>query len=177
MRYVVFDLETERLAGEVGGWGYARAMGMAVGVSWSEGDGYRSWLGEGGVPGLVGYLGEFDLVVGFNHVGFDYEVLRGYGAHALASLNNLDILVEVARSAGKRVGLGSLAYGTLGCGKTGSGKESVAWVRAGRLDLVEAYCREDVRLTRDLYLFGRAHGSLVYRGAFGKLGQVRVSWK
>src|SRR5262249_934863 len=32
---VYFDLETQRTAGDVGGWGNKRAMGMSVGVTFS----------------------------------------------------------------------------------------------------------------------------------------------
>ena len=47
-------------------------------------------------------------------------------------------------------------------GKSADGLQSLAWVKEGRIDLVEAYCRRDVEILRDLYLHGRREGCLVY---------------
>jgi DEAD/DEAH box helicase domain-containing protein len=59
--------------------------------------------------------------------------------------------------------MGHLAQETLGVGKSADGLQSLEWVRQGRLDLVEAYCRKDVEILRDLYLHGRREGHLYYR--------------
>jgi len=61
-----------------------------------------------------------------------------------------------------RVGLGQLARDTLGTDKSADGLQSLEWVRQGRLDLVEEYCRHDVEILRDLYLHGRREGCLHY---------------
>ena len=47
--------------------------------------------------------------------------------------------------------------------KSADGLQSLEWVRQGRLDLVEQYCRRDVEILRDLYLHGRREGFLFYR--------------
>jgi DEAD/DEAH box helicase domain-containing protein len=59
--------------------------------------------------------------------------------------------------------MGHLAQETLGLGKSADGLQSLQWVREGRLDLVEEYCRKDVEILRDLYLHGRREGCLFYR--------------
>jgi DEAD/DEAH box helicase domain-containing protein len=56
-----------------------------------------------------------------------------------------------------------LAQETLGVGKSADGLQSLEWVKEGRFDLVEEYCRHDVEILRDLYLFGRREGYLLYR--------------
>jgi DEAD/DEAH box helicase domain-containing protein len=65
-------------------------------------------------------------------------------------------------------------------GKTGSGTESVEWWRSGdpvQRQRVIDYCRKDVELTRDLYLFGKAHGHVVIEDyKSGTRRQIPVSW-
>ena len=75
----------------------------------------------------------------------------------------LDLLDEVRKRLGFRLGMGHLAKETLGCDKSADGLQSLEWVRQGRLDLVEAYCRKDVEILRDLFLHGRREGCLYYR--------------
>jgi len=175
---VVFDLETLRSAADVGGWGNAHRMGVAVGVAWHLERGRVAVFGEDGVGGLVATLAAADLVVGFNVKRFDYRVLAGYtGVDHAAELPTLDLLEEVHRRIGFRVGLGHLALETLGQGKSADGLQSLAWVRQGRLDLVEAYCRRDVEVLRDLYLHGRREGFVCYRDrARDARLKIRVAW-
>ena len=39
----------------------------------------------------------------------------------------------------------------------------VEWFKAGEMDKLEAYCRHDVEITRDLFQYGLEHGHLIYR--------------
>jgi len=175
---VVFDLETLRSAAEVGGWGNAHRMGVAVGVAWHLERGKVAVFGEAGVGRLAATLAAADLVVGFNVKRFDYRVLAGYtGVDHAAELPTLDLLEDVHRRIGFRVGLGHLALETLGQGKSADGLQSLAWVRQGRLDLVEDYCRRDVEVLRDLYLHGRREGFVCYRDRKRDARlKIRVTW-
>ncbi|HWN45686.1 MAG TPA: ribonuclease H-like domain-containing protein, partial [Thermoanaerobaculia bacterium] len=119
---------------------------------------------EGEVRGLVEALRRATLVIGYNSRRFDYQVLTGYtGENYNRLLPTLDLLEDIARRIGFRVGMGHLAKETLGLGKSADGLQSLQWVREGRLDLVEEYCRKDVEILRDLYLHGRREGCLFYR--------------
>src|SRR2546422_7761054 len=90
-----FDLETQRSAEEVGGWDKISRMRMSVGVTYSTAQaGYRIY-GEGQVDGLIRDLQRADLIVGFNNLRFDYEVLHGYTALDLRQLPTLDLLVDL----------------------------------------------------------------------------------
>jgi DEAD/DEAH box helicase domain-containing protein len=103
-------------------------------------------------------------VIGFNIKRFDYKVLAGYtGEDYCRTLPTLDLLESVTSRLGFRVGMGHLAQETLGTAKSADGLQSLAWVKQGRLDLVEAYCRKDVEILRDLYLHGRREGCVFYR--------------
>ena len=68
---------------------------MSVGVTYSTGTGEYSIFSEKTVDGLVDQLRRADLVVGFNIVNFDYEVLMGYTVLDLPSqLLTLDLLAR-----------------------------------------------------------------------------------
>ncbi|MFT6562673.1 MAG: DEAD/DEAH box helicase domain-containing protein, partial [Limisphaerales bacterium] len=67
-----------RSADDVGGWGHIDKMGMSIGVTYSTGNGRYSIYAESEVNDLIEELQRADLVVGFNHIRFDYEVLHGY---------------------------------------------------------------------------------------------------
>lgn len=175
---VIFDVETKRAASEVGGWGNAHRMGVAVAVAcFLEENRFETYF-EDQVWELAAALRAAKLVVGFNVRGFDYKVLNGYtGEDYARTLRTFDLLEDVHRRLGKRIGLSHLCEETLGSEKSADGLQSLQWVKEGRLDLVEAYCRKDVELTRDLYLFGRREGYVLYRAkGGGKQKKLPVDW-
>ena len=175
-RIVFFDLETQKLAQEVGGWNNIRRMQLSVGVVHTEAHGFLTFTEET-VSDLINLLKNADLVVGFNHLRFDYEVLTAYTNENLRALPNLDILVDVEASLGFRLSLDHLAQFTLGKNKSGAGTDAVKWFREGRLDLLEQYCRDDVAITRDLYLFGLENGFLRYKRKGGRTDKIPVQWE
>jgi DEAD/DEAH box helicase domain-containing protein len=177
-RTVLFDIETLRSAADVGGWGNAHRMGVAVGVVCHLEEGRFEVFPETRVRGLCDALRAADLVIGFNIKRFDYQVLAGYtGEDYARCLPTLDLLEEVARRLGFRVGMGHLAQETLGLGKSADGLQSLEWVKQGRFDLVEQYCVRDVEILRDLYLHGRREGHLLYRDRKRDLRlKLRVDW-
>ncbi|HZF13287.1 MAG TPA: DEAD/DEAH box helicase [Thermoanaerobaculia bacterium] len=177
-RTVLFDLETLRSAADVGGWHNCHRMGIAMGVVCHLEEDRFEVFPESRVEALAATLCAADLVVGFNIRRFDYRVLAGYtGENYEQTLPTLDLLDEVRKRLGFRLGMGHLAKETLGCDKSADGLQSLEWVRQGRLDLVEAYCRKDVEILRDLFLHGRREGCLYYRrkGADAKL-RLPVEW-
>ena len=65
---VYFDLETQKSADEVGGWGKIRDMRMSVGVTYSTTRGGYRIYSEKQVDDLIEELRRADLVVGFNNL-------------------------------------------------------------------------------------------------------------
>jgi DEAD/DEAH box helicase domain-containing protein len=172
----VFDLETQRSFQEVGGRDQMRQLGMSVGVVYSfEDDRFRSFF-EGGVGDLVAALQAAELVVGYNIIGFDYEVLKGYRDLPLERLPTLDIMVDLHGKLGFRPKLDSVVQATLGVAKSADGLQALTWYREGRLDLIETYCTDDVRLTRDLYLFGKRNRYVLVSRYSGAPLKVDVDW-
>jgi DEAD/DEAH box helicase domain-containing protein len=173
---VVFDLETQRSFQDVGGRNQMRQLGMSLGVVYSFRDDRFTSYFENDVPALVQVLTGAELVVGFNLLGFDYEVLRGYRDITLDSPPTLDLMIDLQGKLGFRPKLDSVVQATLGVAKSADGLQALDWWREGRLDLIERYCTDDVRLTRDLYLFGRRNRHvLVSRFSGGPL-RVDVDW-
>ena len=174
---MLFDLETQRSAAEVGGWGNAHRMGVSTAVLCHLEDDRFEVYGEDRLPELVAALRDADLVIGFNVRRFDYRVLGGYtGADYNRLVPTLDLLEEVYRALGFRLRLDDLARETLGSGKSADGLQCLEWVREGRLDLVQAYCRRDVEVLRDLYLFGRREGYVLYRDRQERRVRLPVRW-
>ena len=128
-----FDLETQKSADEVGGWGNIREMRMSVGVTYSPAREEYKIYGEKQVENLLSDLQRADLVVGFNHLRFDYEVLHYYTVFDLTQLPTLDMLVELQKKLSHRVSLDAIATATLGVEKTAEGLQAIRWFREGRL--------------------------------------------
>ena len=173
---VVFDLETMRGAADVGGWNKAHLMGMSVGVVWDSHQNQFTSYFEQDVDALIEHLQAADLVIGFNIIGFDYSVLRGYSKLDFRQLNTLDILREIHSHLNYRVSLDSLAKATLDTPKSADGLQALKWFKEGRLDLIEKYCRQDVEVTRKLFYYGLENHYLLFdRKNQGRL-RVPLDW-
>lgn len=173
---VYFDLETQKSAEEVGGWHRIRDMRMSVGVTYSTARGGYRIYGEGEVNSLVEELCRADLVVGFNQLRFDYEVLHGYTILDLTQVPTLDLLVELQRILNHRLTLDAVASATLGTEKTADGLQALRWFREGRLLEIAEYCCYDVKITRMVHEFGRDRGQVFYNSRQGQRLSVPVQW-
>ncbi len=173
---VYFDLETQRSAEEVGGWDNISRMGMSVGVTYSTGRGGYQIYGEKQVDQLITELQRADLVVGFNNLRFDYEVLHGYTALDLRQLPTLDMLVELQNQLQHRLSLDAIATATFGVEKTAEGMQAIQWFKQGRLVDIAEYCCYDVKITRLIHEYGCQNRQLHYTNRFGKKLSVKVSW-
>ena len=175
-RYGVFDVETQRSAAEVGGWHRAERMGVSVAVLYDSGsDSYFTYR-ENEVSGLISHLKELDLVVGFNNKRFDNRVLSAYTTLDLGSLPTLDILEEVKNRLGYRLSLDSLAEHTLEVKKSGHGLLALKWYKEGRIDKIIEYCRKDVEITRDLFLYGIRNNCLLFQNKAGHTVRCPVNF-
>ena len=175
-RVLVFDLETLRSAYDVGGWENLKAMGMACGVVHDSFDNQYHVYEESQVSQLVEHLKKGDLIVGFNHIGFDYGVLAGYTAENLRTLPNFDILGDVVRLLGHRLKLNSLVTATLGETKSADGIQSLQWVKEGKMDLVREYCKKDVEVTKRLFEHGAKQRRVQYYDLDGNPVTLPVDW-
>ena len=174
---VYFDLETQKSADEVGGWDKISRMGMSVGVTFSTARGDYRVYGEKHVNDLLTDLQRADLVVGFNILRFDYEVLHHYTTFDLRQLPTLDMMVDLANTLQHRLSLDSIASATLGVEKTAAGMQAIQWFKEGRLLEIAEYCCYDVKLTKLIHEHGLRHRQLHYHNRFGKKLTVPVKWE
>ena len=107
---------------------------------------------------------------------FDYNVLRAITGFDLKKLPTFDMLTDVYRRLKFRLSLGHLTEKTLGAAKSADGLQSLEWVKQGRMDLVEEYCRHDVTITRDLFHFGLKHHKLIFTDKQGRNLELAVDW-
>ena len=153
-RILYFDLETQKSADDVGGWGNIHEMKLAVGVVWDSCEQeYFSYL-ESAASQLVKKLRTADLVVGFNVKKFDYGVLQPYADFDLDEITTFDMLIDVNKKLGHRLSLNHLAENTLNTEKSADGLVSLQWYKEGKIDKIIEYCKQDVEITRDLFLYG-----------------------
>jgi DEAD/DEAH box helicase domain-containing protein len=177
LRIGFFDLETQKLAEEVGGWQNTHLMRVSVAVLHEvPADTFKVYR-EHEIQELIEDLKRLDLIVGFNISRFDYRVLRAYTPFNLERLPTFDILGEIHKVLGFRLSLGHLAERTLGRSKGGDGLQAVRWFRQGDWDNLITYCTEDVIITRDLFYHGLEKGYLVYRDKSCRLLRIGTPWK
>jgi len=175
---VYFDLETQRTANDVGGWQNKHQMGMSIGCTFSTKTGEYHIYSEKMVQDLINQLRRADLVIGFNHVSFDYGVLMGYTVLELQEqLSSLDLLVDLEKRIGHRLKLESLASATLGAGKTADGLDAIRWWQQGKIAEIAEYCCYDVKVTKCLHEYGATNGHVKYLDRGGREQIVQVDWK
>ncbi len=175
-RVVVFDLETQRSFDEVGGRSQLHKLGVSVGVAYRYDTDEFVVVQEDTVDRLIDLLLEAELVVGYNIRGFDYEVLRAYTDRDLQQIPTMDLMQHLEERLGFRPKLDSVVMPTLGTSKSADGLQALAWWKQGEIDKIIDYCREDVRVTRDLYDFGKRNRCVLVSRFGGNPRKVEVQW-
>jgi len=173
---VYFDLETQRSATEVGGWHRKRDMKMSVGVTFSTVDGQYKIYDEAHVNDLVKQLMRAALVVGFNIINFDYEVLHGYTPLDLREIPTLDLMADLETKLGHRISLDAVAKATLSAPKIADGMQALRWWQEGRIMEIAEYCCFDVKITKELHEFGKRRGEVYFVDRLGQRRTVKVKW-
>ena len=181
---VYFDLETQRSFGDVGGAAHKDKMGVSVAVTYSTARGGYRIYGESTINELVDELVRADLVVGWNHVEFDYPVLQGYTIYDLpAQTVNLDMMLDLQDKLGFRLKLDAAASASLGTGKSADGLDALRWWQEHKktgsnepLMKIAEYCAFDVKVTKCVHEFGVANGHVKYHDRGGHLQEAPVSW-
>jgi len=161
MRKITLDIET---IGEISGPVFnPLAMDLTViAIHDSATDEYSVYTAAE-LPKLWPILERADMLIGYNSDHFDIPIINKYYSGDLTTIRGLDLLKEIKNVLGRRLKLDSIAEGTLGRKKTGSGLQSIEWWKNGEFEKVKQYCIEDVRITRDIYDYARKNRSLKYK--------------
>lgn len=166
LKKIVLDLETQKAFDEVGGRGKNHLLKISVcGIYSYDTDRYQIFR-EHEIPKLSSLLQTADQVIGYNIKDFDFEVLRPYLNFDIHQLPYLDILEEIAKVLGHRIKLEDVAQGTLGKGKSGSGRDALVFFKQGRWDALEKYCLDDVKVTKQIYDYALNNKKLLYKDFF-----------
>ena len=174
---IVLDLETQNTFEDVGEHNPGLLKISIVGTYFYHRNEYRVFeeheLGE-----LEFELSKCSLLIGFNHIRFDLPVLEPYLKQLkIKNLPCLDILECIRRVAGHRVSLNSVAKATLNTKKSGHGLDAIKYWREGNLKELKKYCLDDVKITKEIYDFGREKGEIFFTARDPKYkSRVPVSW-
>lgn len=181
---VYFDLETQRSINAVGGMKNASKLGVSVGVAYCSQQEKYLIYNEDNIDDLRCLLLRADLVVGYNHIHFDYPVLQGYVLNDMLSQTiNLDMIVYLEERIGFRPKLDYVAQASLGATKSANGLDALKWwqqhKKTGALEPVmkiAEYCCFDVKVTKYVHEFGVNNGFVRYLDRNESIQQVEVDW-
>lgn len=157
-KIVVYDLEIiHPIDGREITWTSFDKMGISVGASYDYRDGDTRVFLKDNLGELIDQMHSADLIVGFNHIGFDNNLLRGSGFKLFpdVDLPNYDILVESRKGLGWKPG----DFFPRGCKldnhleamfgkesmKTGHGELAPVLWQQGKIGSVISYCIADVK--------------------------------
>lgn len=163
---VVLDLETQYTFQEVRHDPKKLKVSL-VGIYDYAKDDYRTYL-ENELSGLFAKLEHASFIVGFNINKFDLPVLSPYYFGNVSQFTTLDLLEEVEKVLGFRVALDDLARATLGVKKKGHGFLAIEYFKKREWGKLRNYCLEDVRITKELFEFGKRQGKLYFQDVRGK---------
>jgi DEAD/DEAH box helicase domain-containing protein len=167
-RRIVLDIETQNTFADIGS-NDPSTLSLSLLVIYDYTDDTYRWYTEKNLGELWRILEHTDLIIGYNSDHFDIPLLNKYYPGDLTAIPSLDLLVHVRNALGRRIRLDAVAEGTLGKNKIGHGLEAIKWWKEGRIDDIRTYCEEDVRITKEVYEYALAHGTLKYK----ELGQIK----
>jgi len=173
--FLVIDVETQKLSQEVGGWDHIDKLGISVACAYdSKTDQFTSYE-EKDLKKLID-LCEERLVIGYNIRGFDLPVMVPYGLDP-KRLDVFDIMYDLQTLTRQQfLKLEAVARGTLNAGKSADGLQAVEWYKAGQIDKIIEYCLQDVKVTRDIFQYGRQNGFVKIQRYEETITQVPVQW-
>ena len=158
---LVLDLETQNTFDEVGRQNIHKLKVSVVGTYDYQNHNYQSYE-ENEIHKLEERLKSVDLLIGFNVRRFDLVVLQPYLFSSVDSFPVLDLLEEIEKVRGHRVSLQSVAQATIDVTKTGQGLDAVGLYRRGQMEQLKSYCLNDVKLTKDIYEYGKTNGRVYF---------------
>jgi len=162
VRKITFDIETSNIFQDVGKADPALLDLSVICVHDSETDEYSTYLQEE-LSQLWPLIEKADMLIGYNSDHFDIPLLNKYYPGDLTRIKSLDILKEIKNSLGRRIKLDSVAEGTLGKKKIGHGLDAITWWKNGEVEKVKKYCKEDVKITKEIYDYALKNGVLKYK--------------
>lgn len=173
MHPIVLDIETQNILSDVN-YDHKKLKVSVVGIYDYGSQAYESFF-ENELNKLFKKLEHASLIIGFNINKFDLPVLSSYYIGDIFKIPSLDILEDVRKSLGMRISLDDIARATLNKKKDGHGLLAINYFREGKLDKLREYCLSDVKITRELYEFGKREKKLFFGNLQGRR-EINVNW-
>ena len=173
---IVFDLETKKTFEEVGSRSPGE-LGVSVCCLYEyQNNAYSDFI-ENELSRMENFFIDAKLLVGFNIRRFDLPALQPYFSVNVETLPIFDIMEDLTERLGHRIGLDSVAQATLNIGKTGHGLDAIKYFREGRWEELKSYCRNDVKITKEVLDYGIEKGEVFFMSREGnKKIRVEVDW-
>jgi len=168
MSELVFDIETQTADFGFDEAGLKKAR-VSVVVVYDYADGQYKTFMEENMAELWPLFEKADRVIGYNIVHFDLPVLNNYYSGDLLKLPNLDLILPVKEALGFRLKLNDIAKATLKVEKSADGLQAVRWWAEGNVEDIKKYCAQDVKVTKEIYEFGKKNKQLFYNNLSGDL--------
>lgn len=156
---LVYDIELANDPTKIGWRSYDKLEISCVGTYDYVENVYRIWQ-PSELKELIDFMHSFKMVIGFNNVSFDDNVMKARGFQP-TKVKIFDILREMYKACGLDPDHTSpLTHGgfnldrtstlTLGSHKTGHGAHAMQLWEEGKYGELHSYCMNDVRLTKKL---------------------------
>lgn len=162
MRKIVLDIETKNTFQEVGSNDPAKLDLSLLVIYDYKTDKYTTFM-EKDLQNLWPILEKTDMIIGFNSNHFDIPLLNKYYPGDLSAVGSLDLMAEIKKVVGRSIRLDNIAEATIGTGKSGHGLQAIEWWKEGRIDKIEKYCRDDVKVTKEVYEYAVNNKKLKYK--------------
>jgi DEAD/DEAH box helicase domain-containing protein len=172
---IVFDIETQNTFSDVNN-DFSKLKISCVSIYKYSDDKYESFE-EHELGRLWPILEKADRLIGYNIEHFDLPVMNNYYPGNLLEFHYLDIMKEVKNNVGFRLKLNDIAMATLDIQKSAEGLQAIRWWKEGKIDEIKKYCEQDVRVTKEIYEFGKANKQLFYKSLTGEILPFRVNFE
>ena len=169
-REIVFDIET---IGDIKNLSTMKIT--VVSVYEYETDTYRSFE-EHELKELWPIFEKAERIIGYNSEHFDVPILNRYYAGDLTIIPHLDLLKMIRESCGKRFKLDDVAKATLQIQKSADGLAAMEWFKNGEVQKVKDYCEQDVKVTKELYDYGKKNSMIYYPTITGDILPIAVNF-
>lgn len=161
MHTIVFDIETKNTFEDVGKRDPSLLDISLLAIHDSETDEYSVFM-EDDLGNLWPILEQADALVGYNSDHFDIPLLNKYYHGDLEQMKSIDLMKDIEASLGRRIGLDDVAEATLGVGKSAHGLQAISWWKQGEIEKIKKYCKQDVKVTKDLFEYMQEHEKIKY---------------
>lgn len=121
-------------------------------------------------------LEKAERIIGYNSEHFDLPILNKYYTGDLLKFPNLDILKVIKEATGSRFKLNDIAKATLQIEKSADGLQAQKWWEEGKIEEIKKYCEQDVRVTKELYEYGKKNKMLYYNTLTGQLTPFAINF-